>query len=280
MFRSSLVLVAALGLLLSSCATQLASLQPKASVNSTRVQSLSFDSITLGVLLDISNPNNFSIPMGNLDLGLLIDGNTVAKAQASQGASLAARQTTQIEVPVQLPFSSLFSLANGLRNSNQFDFELQGNLGVPVPVLGEVVLPLSYQGKAPIPQLPKMTISDLVLTDIGLTRSTLDLFINVENNNLFPINLSGMGLDLKANGRSLVNAAAMEGANLTAGQSNTIRVPLSVSTANAGLSLYQAILSANAVQWQVEGQGNLAGDFGLNLNDFDFNFGELLSALR
>ncbi len=277
---SSISLFVGLVVLMSSCANQFSHVQPQAQINSTRVQNLSFDSITLGVVLDITNPNNFSIPLGNLDLGLLIDGNQIAQAQATQGQNLAARQKTQIEVPVQLPYSSLFSLATGFRNSNQFDFELAGSLGIPVPVIGDVVLPLSYQGSAPIPQPPRLSISDLVLTDIGITRSSMDLFLQIDNPNLFPINLSGMALDLKANDRSLINAATVEGANLAAGQSNTVRVPLSFSTANAGLSLYQSILSSNAIQWQVEGQGDLSGDFGLNQEGFDFSFNELLSAFR
>src|SRR5690554_7759621 len=50
--------------LLAGCATQLDAMKPTASVSKTTVQNISFDSVTLGVLVDVMNPNHFNIPTG------------------------------------------------------------------------------------------------------------------------------------------------------------------------------------------------------------------------
>lgn len=276
-----LTLLTLIGLGLFGCSgNQLDSLRPTASVVDTRVMGLSFDAITLGVMVDIANPNSFNIPAGLVDLGLLIDGHEITQTQFNPGAQLPARKSTQVEVPVQLPFNAIFQAASGLRNANEFNFEVKGNLAVPVPMLGDVNLPLAYQGKAPVPKAPKLSIADLVLTDIGITRSSMDLFLQIDNPNVFPILLRGMNLDLKANGMSLVNLATEAQTNIAAGQSNTIKLPLSFSTANAGLSLYQSILSSSAIQWQVAGETQVDGAYGFDLKDFNFNVNELLSAFR
>ena len=265
---------------LSGCATQLGALKPEASVRNTTIQSLSFDSFTLGVLVDIVNPNRFNIPTGKLDLNLLVDGQQIAQALSEQSTSLKANENTQMLVPVKIPYSSLFNLVKSARDGNEFAFDLAGSLAVPMPFIGDIKVPLNYSGKAPIPQLPKISISKLSLTDVSLTRLTADLVLQIENNNKFPLNLDALKMDLKADGKSLVTAAPVANSRLKAEQSNAVHIPLSISTKEAGFALFNSLVSSKKIEWQVEGKGNLEGEHGLSLNDFGFNAKELLSALR
>lgn len=266
--------------LLTGCATQLGALKPEASVRNTTIQNLSFDSVTLGVLVDVVNPNRFNIPTGKLDLNLLVDGKQIAQATSTQTTSLKAKETTQMMVPVKVPYNSLFNLVKSARDGNEFLFDVAGSLAVPMPLIGDISVPLNYSGKAPIPQLPKISISNLSLTDVSLTRLKADLVLNIENNNKFPLNLDALKMDLKADGQSLVTAAPVANSTLKAEQSNSIHIPVDISTKDAGFALFNSLVSSKKIEWQVDGKGNLAGEHGLSLQDFDFNIKELLSALR
>lgn len=266
--------------LLSGCATQLGALKPEASVRNTNIQSLSFDSVTLGVLVDVVNPNRFNIPTGKLDLNLLVDGKQIAQASSEQNVSLKAKESTQMMVPVKVPYSSLFNLVKSARDGNEFLFDVAGSLAVPMPLIGDISIPLNYSGKAPIPQLPKISISNLSLTDVSFTRLKADLVLKVENNNKFPLNLDALKMDLKADGKSLVTAAPAANSTLKAEQSNSIHIPLDISTKDAGFALFSALTSSKEIEWQVDGKGSLAGEHGLSLKDFGFNVKEVLSALR
>lgn len=266
--------------LLTGCATQLGALKPEASVRNTTIQNLSFDSVTLGVLVDVVNPNRFNIPTGKLDLNLLVDGKQIAQATSTQTTSLKAKETTQMMVPVKVPYNSLFNLVKSARDGNEFLFDVAGSLAVPMPLIGDISVPLNYSGKAPIPQLPKISISNLSLTDVSLTRLKADLVLNIENNNKFPLNLDALKMDLKADGQSLVTAAPVANSTLKAEQSNSIHIPVDISTKDAGFALFNSLVSSKKIEWQVDGKGNLAGEHGLSLQGFDFNIKELLSALR
>lgn len=266
--------------LLSGCATQLGALKPEASVRNTNIQSLSFDSVTLGVLVDVVNPNRFNIPTGKLDLNLLVDGKQIAQASSEQNVSLKAKESTQMMVPVKVPYSSLFNLVKSARDGNEFLFDVAGSLAVPMPLIGDISIPLNYSGKAPIPQLPKISISNLSLTDVSFTRLKADLVLKIENNNKFPLNLDALKMDLKADGKSLVTAAPAANSTLKAEQSNSIHIPLDISTKDAGFALFSALTSSKEIEWQVDGKGSLAGEHGLSLKDFGFNVKELLSAIR
>lgn len=266
--------------LLSGCATQLGALKPEASVRNTTIQSLSFDSVTLGVLVDVANPNRFSIPTGKLDLNLLVDGKQIAQAISEQSISLKAKESTQMMVPVKVPYNSLFNLVKSARDGNEFLFDVAGSLAVPMPLIGDVSIPLNYSGKAPIPQLPKISISNLSLTDVSFTRLKADLVLKIDNNNKFPLNLDALKMDLKADGKSLVTAAPATNSTLKAEQSSSIHIPLNISTKDAGIALFSALTSSKEIEWQVDGKGNLAGEHGLSLKDFGFNVKELLSAIR
>lgn len=59
-----------------------------------------------------------------------------------------------------------------------------------------------------------------------------------------------------------------------------MRVPVSISTKEAGFALFRSLTQSQKVEWQVEGTGNLEGAHGLSLKDFGFDVKELLSALR
>jgi len=266
--------------LLTGCATQLGALKPEASVRNTTIKNLSFDSVTLGVMVDVVNPNRFNIPTGKLDLNLLVDGKQIAQATSTQTTSLKAKETTQMMVPVKVPYNSLFNLVKSARNGNEFLFDVAGSLAVPMPLIGDISVPLNYSGKAPIPQLPKISISNLSLTDVSLTRLKADLVLNIENNNKFPLNLDALKMDLKADGQSLVTAAPVANSTLKAEQSNRIHIPVDISTKSAGFALFNSLVSSKKIEWQVDGKGNLEGEHGLSLQDFDFSIKELLSALR
>lgn len=266
--------------ILSGCATQLGALKPEASVRDTTVQNISFDSVTLGVLVDVINPNRFNIPTGKLDLNLLVDGQQIAQATSEQATSLKAKETTQMMVPVKIPYSSLFNLVKSARDGNEFLFDVAGNLAVPMPLIGDVSLPLNYSGKAPIPQMPKVSISNLSLSDVSLTRLKADLVLQIENNNKFPLNLDALKMDLKADGKSLVSAAPAANSTLKAEQSNSLHIPLDISTKDAGFALFNSLVSSKKVEWQVAGKGNLEGENGFSVKDFGFNAKEILSALK
>ncbi len=266
--------------LLTGCATQFGALKPEASVRNTTIQNLSFDSVTLRVLVDVVNPNRFNISTGKLDLNLLVDGKQIAQATSTQTTSLKAKETTQMMVPVKIPYSSLFNLVKSARDGNEFLFDVAGSLAVPMPLLGDISVPLNYSGKAPIPQLPKISISKLSLAEVGLTRIKADLVLQIENNNKFPLNLNALKMDLKADGKSLVTAEPVASSTLNAGQSNSVHIPVDISTKDAGFALFNSLVSSKKIEWQVDGKGNLEGEHGLSLQDFDFNIKELLSALR
>lgn len=266
--------------LLTGCATQLGALKPEARVTDTKIQSLSFDSITLGVLVDVINPNRFNIPTGKLDLTLLVDGKQIAQASSTETTSLKAKESTQMVVPVKIPYSSLFNLVKTARNGNEFNFDVAGNLAIPMPLIGDINVPLNYSGKAPIPQMPKISISKLSLTEVSLTRLKADLVLQIENNNKFSLNLDALKMDLKADGKTLAKAAAAPNSTLKAEQNQSIHIPLNISTKDAGFALFNSLATSKKIEWQVEGKGNLAGEHGLSLKDFGFDIKELLSAIR
>lgn len=266
--------------LLAGCATQLDAMKPTASVSKTTVQNISFDSVTLGVLVDVMNPNHFNIPTGKLDLNLLVDGKQIAQAMSEESVSLTGKESTQMMVPVKVPYSSLFDLVQSARDGNEFLFDVAGSLAVPMPLIGDISLPLNYSGKAPIPQLPKISISNLSLQDVSLSRLKADLVLNVENNNKFPLDLGALKMDLKADGKQLVSAAPTGTSTLKAEQTNQLHIPLDISTKDAGFALFNSLVSSKKIEWQVDGTGKLEGDNGLSLDNFGFNIKELLSAIR
>ena len=79
---------------------------PQVKVSSVRVRGLSFSGAQLVVALAVENPNGFALPLTALDGQLLVSGQAVASLGLTAGRPLAAKQTTAIELPIDVSFAS------------------------------------------------------------------------------------------------------------------------------------------------------------------------------
>lgn len=67
--------------------------------------------------------------------------------------SLKASDTTILDVPVNVPYSILVSLARDIGADWDIDYELNLGLTIDLPVIGDITIPVSTKGEIKLPTL-------------------------------------------------------------------------------------------------------------------------------
>lgn len=82
-------------------------------------------------VLNISNPNNFPIPLTGFDYGLSLNGIEVARGVKEERMTIGAKQRQKLEVPLALSFSNMLNMLPSLLRSRKVDYNLGGNMHFP-----------------------------------------------------------------------------------------------------------------------------------------------------
>ena len=144
-------------LLTAGCATQVQ--KPTASVTNMTVGEVTPQGFTMNFEVDVENPNPMALPVADVDYKLRLVGRDFLDGNADPDASIPARGSMPVVLPVRVTFENLLAISDGIRRSGgDVPFELDAGLefGGGMPLLSEPVrVPVRYSGTLPVRQLLK-----------------------------------------------------------------------------------------------------------------------------
>ncbi|KAH7513059.1 desiccation protectant protein Lea14 homolog [Ziziphus jujuba] len=130
--------------------------KPEASITDVDFKKLSRDSVEYHAKVAVSNPYGHSIPICEISYTLKSAGRVIASGTVPDPGSIAASDTTNLDVPVKVPHSVLVSLARDIGADWDIDYELALGLTIDLPLIGDFTIPLSTKGEIKLPTLSDM----------------------------------------------------------------------------------------------------------------------------
>ncbi|TVU02947.1 hypothetical protein EJB05_51539, partial [Eragrostis curvula] len=127
--------------------------KPEADLADLSVGHVGRDGATLAGRLDVRNPYSHSIPICEISYSLKSAGREVASGTMPDPGSLKASDTTQLNVPVKIPYDFLVSLVKDAGRDWDIDYEMRVGLTVDLPIIGNFTLPLTKTGELKLPTL-------------------------------------------------------------------------------------------------------------------------------
>ena len=247
---------------LSGCATVGDSVMPAApqiSVVGTQLTGINLQELQVTLTLLVKNPNAFEL--NNMGVSLAVDTNnqplfTVDKPQLLQ--SIPAKGQSEVSLPLVFPLASLMQLVPSLLNENQLAYVVSGHLYVPLPLLGQVKVPIKAQGELPIPQVPTLAIRHIAIESLTLSNLSLSVQLDVKNPNAFGLQSLHGQYEMFVNQASAGKIKVTTG-RIAAGDSGAVTLSLSVSPLSVGLSVIQSEQWQMAVKGQSEWLPDLPG---------------------
>jgi LEA14-like dessication related protein len=216
--------------------------KPTALVQGVRMTGLDFDGVDLAFDVKVDNPNPVGISLAGLDYDLKLLGSRFLQGDQPMGMKVAAKGSSQVEVPMRLGFQQLMSTYQQLKTAHQAGYELDLGMGFDVPVLGRVRVPVSYRGEIPVPKMPNVKLQSLDVQQLSMSSAKLLLQMQVDNPNDFSLMLDQLNYHLKLNGFDVGGGLVEKSVNIKQGGQGVIGLPVSLDFAQAGMGLYSALL--------------------------------------
>ncbi|MCG7896736.1 MAG: LEA type 2 family protein [Candidatus Thiodiazotropha taylori] len=235
-------------------------IQPTGEVKGVNLSGLDLRGIDLLFDVEVDNPNPVAISLDGLDYDLKLLNRSFLKGQQSMGMSLAADGKSQVKLPVRMEFERLLQHYSELSNRDDVPYQLDLGLGIDVPLLGRVRLPMSYQGRLPVPKLPDVSVSRIDVQRLSLQAIDLMLELEVENPNRFALMLQRLDYQFKLNGIDVGQGAAAQSLNIDKQGKGRVRLPLSLDLQKAGGGLYSALMGGRGLSYELSGMLDATGD--------------------
>lgn len=236
--------------LLQGCATMdrmgqaLEGRKPTAQVVGVKLTGLDAQGVNLAFDVNVDNPNPVGISLAGLDYDLKLLGSRFLQGEQPMGMKLAAKGSSQVQVPLRLGFQQLLSTYKQLKSADQAAYQLDLGMGFDVPVLGRVRIPVNYQGEFPIPRMPQIKLRSLDVQKLSMSGASLLMQLQVDNPNAFSLLLDKFDYNLKLNGYDVGGGQLKKSLNIQQGGQGVIGLPVSLDFAQAGLGLYKALLGS------------------------------------
>lgn len=237
---------------------------PRFSMPSMRIDGIDFTRVQLLFSVNVENPNVFSLPSPQIAYDFLINRNSFMQGIHVSPVPLAAVAVTPLVIGLTVEYADLFRLVANLGNLNEVPslFSMTSDFGVPA-LAGQNVFQ-EIAGSLPVLRMPSISFRGITLRNLTLTRADFELAWEIENNNIFAMNVRELSYNLVVN-NSQWSSGRAPGISRVAANRTTV-VPLEFSINN--LAVVREIASI------VAGGGNIS--FTCNGN---FSFGADLPGL-
>ena len=140
---------------LSGCVLNTLAQMESPTVNVTGVKLLGTTLAGADVLVQfrVDNPNDVALVLDGISYKLRLNGQPLLDGQLEKQIQIAAGDRTAVELPVTIRFADLTRVVLTLQGQKNPEYALDADLRFAVPVLGEVIVPVTQTGKVPVDRL-------------------------------------------------------------------------------------------------------------------------------
>ncbi len=128
---------------LGACAIQTPEIEPR----DVSLENLTLSGLELMVELDLTNPNDFALPLTQMDWSLDLSGSPLADGVARvRGEEVPALGRARVDVPVKVSFGRVADTALTVLQKRRINYRIYGDLGFDTP-LGMLAFPFEDEGR-------------------------------------------------------------------------------------------------------------------------------------
>jgi len=237
--------------------------EPEVTLNSVDFSNIDFNGLTLLSKVSVRNNNSIDIPLPKIEWELNVVNNPFINGIIQSNGSLKARQSTDVEFPVNLTYANLSKVITSLTDNNAM-YKMKMTVYIAVPVLGEIYWgPFECEGKIPIMRIPNISIAEspivsLTKNNLGLpTGGKIEFALNVKNNSNVAVKLTELSYILKFNNTSLPKAEITSNPNINVGGTEKLSFEI-VLSANDIAEIGATVLSGSNFNYSITGNYKLA----------------------
>ena len=226
--------------------------KPTAHVIGVSIRGLSLENVVLLFDVEVQNPYAAGLPLIDLGYSLASGGTKFLEGTVTPTGTIPARGSQVLQVPATVPFSSLYTTLKGIKPGANVPYTADFRIGVSVPVLGKIDVPLSKSGEFPVPAVPQVELSSLAVGKLSLDQMKATAILQIKNTNQFPLDLTRLGVNFALGGQEVGGSKLSNPVSLPSGQATKLEIPLSFSPRAVGIGLVN-LLKGDQIAYKVSG---------------------------
>lgn len=224
--------------------------EPEVRIQKMELREVTLDSVKMLFHTTLTNPNPVGLELAGLGYALRVEGDQLARGNVDEDMRLKARGKSSLRFPVEFNLGKTSSAILRLLKLDEADYGIDAAFRFKVPELGKLEVPVSFDGKFPVPKIPEIEVRNVKFTSIGPGGLGMRLVTTVKNVNRFPLPLDGFRFNFKLNGRTVLKNERVSGMTLKARQTRDIPLDFTFGLVEAGLTA-ASLVSEPTLRWQV-----------------------------
>ncbi len=125
--------------------------KPEVTLKDVKLAGIGPQGVSLDFYLQVNNPNSVDLKLKDYSYDVKIMSLPFAHGSSRQSYDFYAKSTTDLLIPVQIPYTDLLEILRRLPDPNAIPYQLHANLTMGT-TLGSMAVPVTTSGTIAIPQ--------------------------------------------------------------------------------------------------------------------------------
>jgi len=238
-------------------------IKPTARLTGTRLANINFEQAELVFDMDVVNQNPVAINLAGLNYDLKIENQSLLSGVTAQGLEIKPASTSTVQLPVTLKFDDLRKLPGELWQQDSFAYQLDTEIVVDLPIIGNYAIPLSKSGELPVPKMPVIKVKGVKVKSLSFAAAEVVAQVEIDNPNAFDLAFSDFDYQLNMNQQNWGQGNISQRSSISQKAKGTIEIPLKLNIMSMGQTAYQLLSSKQPLEYQLKGAISL--DTGIEL---------------
>lgn len=226
--------------------------QPNARVIGAELRNLKLNSVDMIFSVEVSNPYTTELPVAKLAYVLESRGTNLLEGAIEPTGGIPARGRSVIQLPARITFETLLATLKDAKPGSVVPWRAEFIVAVDAPLIGRMNLPITRRGDLPVPTMPNVEVAAFDLGSLSLDKADAVATLKFTNTNRFAIDLKRLGLTLDLGDSPVARTSVSNTGRIAAGDSATIKVPISFSPRAFGIPLFN-LLKGDAANYKLAG---------------------------
>jgi LEA14-like dessication related protein len=236
---------------------------PLVAFESAKVEEFKFSQTLLAFTCRVENPNPFPLSVSRVRFDVLLEGRPAAKGAVDTAFAIPAAADSipgrgSITFPVAVRISALPGFAKVMATEKEAGYALAGAVAFRAPA-GVVEVPIAYEGRLPIPKMPKVEVLKLAMKSASPSAIALELLVRIGNTNGFPLPSAHMDYGLQVSKKEIARATGRLQAPIAPGEAVELTVPIEISVLKAGKAAASFLIPFKSKKVELKGHFEFDG---------------------